>query len=655
MHKILFPLALASVLPVCAVEYFVDSEGGDDSAAGTSEKTAWKSLDKVNAAAIAPGDVVRFKRGGLWRGSLLPKSGEEGRPVTYTWYGKGPKPILQQSVDRSKPSDWVEVRKGLWATLPTAPEVKEQVWKPSAADEWSPSFQAGYRGKFRKIVENGLAFHRVTLDKRGEKTAPNYLQIWGPRMMLGGDALFVRMQVRSTKPFLLQKVRLMQGDLPYNASHVGEFSRKSKVGAEWSEVTAVLTGGARDFEPRFHFNLGDILPEGGEFDFRLLGVWRPVIDIDRMIPSDVGIFICDHGAKWGVKKWSNPDWVVPASSRWQRHIVMTNDLDYTYNTDEKRVYVVSDRNPGERFESVELAMTRHIVQQGGKHDVVYDGLVVRYGAAHGFGGGNTRNLVIRNCDVYWIGGGLQFWRKDEKTGKIVYPVRFGNGIEFWGTCHNNLVERNRLWECYDAATTNQGRYDDETDITWRDNVIWNSEYSFEYWNARLTRNVTFEHNTCVDAGYGWAHTQRPDINGAHLMYYSNRAATTNFVVRNNIFYRATEWTARSALDWRYGLVHDNNLIWNEGKIPYFRWLDGKNLKLCNWADYLGLGFDPHGQCAEPKFVNPAKRDYRLAKDSPGATLATDGGPVGARNMPGLDEDQSLPKKGFWSSLFGGGN
>ena len=640
--------------PVGATEYFVDSDGGDDAADGKTADTAWKSLDKVNVAPIVAGDVVRFKRGGLWRGSLVPKSGEEGRPVTYTTYGTGRKPIIQQSVDRSKPEDWVEVRKGLWATLPTAPEVKEQIWRPGADDFWSPSFQNGYRGTMRSVAENGAAFQRVTLQKRGPKVQPHYLQIWGPAMKLAGEALYVRLQVRATKPFVLRGVHLLQDGAPFAAAFTGEFS-KTRVGPEWTEVTAVLTGGVRDFTPRFHFNLGDVLPEGGTFDFRLLGVWRPKLDLTRAIPADVGIFICNHGEKWGVKKWANPEWVVPAKSRWQRHIAMTNDLDYVYNTDERRVYVVSDRNPGERFDSIELAMTRHIVNQGGKHDVVYDGLWVRYGAAHGFGGGSTRNLTIRNCDISWIGGGLQFWRKDEKTGKVVYPVRFGNGIEFWGTCRNNLVERNRLWECYDAATTNQGRYDDEIDVTWRDNVIWNSEYSFEYWNAQLTRNVTFEHNTCVDAGFGWAHTQRPDPNGAHLMYYHNRAATTNFVVRDNIFCRATEWTGRSGLDWRYGLVHDHNLVYNDGQVPVLRWLEGKELKLCSWADYQALGFDRNGQFAEPLFRDPAKRDYRLLPNSPGLTLASDGTAVGARDMPGLDEDQSAPKppvkKSWWSRLF----
>ena len=632
-------LAVAAVGPVRATEYFVDSETGDDARDGRSAATAWKSLEKVNAADLVAGDTVRFRRGGLWRGSLVPKSGEEGRPVTYTTYGKGQKPILQQSVDRSKPGDWVEVRKGLWATQPMMLAVREQVWSPGAEDRWSPSFQGGYTGSMQPVSENGETFRRVTLRKRGPKIAPNFLQVWGPEMKLPGKALFARMKVRASQPVFLRTVHLLQNGAPFAKAFEGEFSQ-TRIGAEWTEVTAVLTGvGTCDVTPHVHFNLGDALPEGATFDFRLTGLWRAELDMSRAIPADVGIFICNHGEKWGVKRWSNPEWEVAANSSWQSHITMTNDLDYLYSAQEQRVYVVSDRNPGERFDSIELAMTRHIVQQGGKHDVVYDGLWVRYGAAHGFGGGSTRNLTIRNCDISWIGGGLQFWRRNEKTGRIVYPVRYGNGIEFWGTCHNNLVERNRLWECYDAATTNQGSRDDEIDITWRDNVIWNSEYSFEYWNAKLTRNITFEHNTCVDAGFGWAHTQRHNPNGAHLMYYHNRAATTNFVVRANIFCRATEWTCRSGLDWRYGLVHDGNVVWNDGKVPVLRWLEGKNLVLADWEGYRKLGFDPNGIWAEPQFVDPARRDYRL-KPSCKLPLAADGTVVGARDMPGLDGDQS---------------
>ena len=87
-------------------------------------------------------------------------------------------------------------------------------------------------------------------------------------------------------------------------------------------------------------------------------------------------------------------------------------------------------------------------------------------------------------------------------------------------------------------------------------------------------------------------------------------------------------------------LHDSNLVWNEGDVPVMRWLDGKNLALLDWNGYRALGFDPHGVFERPVFVDEARRDYRLAKDSPGWRLAADGSPVGARGMPGLDKDQS---------------
>ena len=86
---------------------------------------------------------------------------------------------------------------------------------------------------------------------------------------------------------------------------------------------------------------------------------------------------------------------------------------------------------------------------------------VRDGAADGLGRGNVHRLPARNCDISWIGGGDQMG--GDKT------VRFGNGIEFWATAHDCLVERCRLWEIYDAALTNQsgGPNTPQRNITYR--------------------------------------------------------------------------------------------------------------------------------------------------------------------------------------------
>ncbi len=99
--------------------YYV-SPNGDDNNDGLSPETAWKSLGKLNSAAVGeldqradgidtkqfpqykwaaehpeewitlnPGDVVLLERGGLWRGGLITAEG-----VTYSAYGEGAKPEI---------------------------------------------------------------------------------------------------------------------------------------------------------------------------------------------------------------------------------------------------------------------------------------------------------------------------------------------------------------------------------------------------------------------------------------------------------------------------------------------------------------------------------------------------------------------------------
>lgn len=437
-----------SSVAMAGTTYFVDSEGGDDAANGQSERTAWKTLGRINHGEVGPGDAVLLKRGGLWRETLRPVSGRPGLPVRYSSYGSGRKPVIQRSMDFSRLDDWTQIGKDLWVT-----------------------------------------------------------------------------------------------------------------------------------------------------------------DGRRPIARDVGIVIFDHGRRWGVKTWRRDGWQIPNSDYWRRHVQLKEDLDYRYEPEEKRVVVRLRANPAALFRSVELALTEHGVDQDRAHDVVYDGLWVRYCGAHGFAGSSTARIVIRNCDISWIGGGLQMWRR-QKDGRLWYPVRYGNGIEFWCDCRDNLVENNRVWEIYDAALTNQGRKSDQQNIVWRSNLVWHAEYSFEHWNEGRTKDVSFMHNMCVDAGEGWGHGQRATPNGAHLMYYHNSADASGVVVASNCFVNATEWTMRAGTDWRRGLRQDGNVIWNEKTVPVCRWLDGPSLRFLDWDGYQALGFDGHGEWRMPAACLRIKKEFQ---------------------------------------------
>ncbi len=148
--------------------------------------------------------------------------------------------------------------------------------------------------------------------------------------------------------------------------------------------------------------------------------------------TDIGNMIFDNESHAGKKKWTLGE-------------LQTQD-DFYYNivTGELRMYSVG--NPASVHTVIECALRNHVVNQIGRSYITYENLAIKYGAAHGFGGGNTSNITIRNCEISWIGGGDL-----NMNGQI----RFGNGIEFWNNASSHLVENNKIWEIYDAGVTNQ--------------------------------------------------------------------------------------------------------------------------------------------------------------------------------------------------------
>jgi hypothetical protein len=480
---------------------------------------------------------------------------------------------------------------------------------------WNISFQETAKGTFKKITEEGTSFYRIKCKKPGGRQ--NWIQLWGPMIESSAKVLQLKLRIRSTLPFTVKEVESMLNHSPWTVVYKG-YAPENQIGSQWQELTLNMQRQNSIIQSALHFHLGALVPEGAQVDIEPLGIYEARYTDGEPIPCDVGILIMDHGKAWGVKKWELKQLIKP--------------LDYWYDASTFRLHLKADKNPAELYKSVELALKKHIVDQNRKHDVTYDGLAIRYGAAHGFGGCNTKNITIRNCDVYWIGGALQYFKADG------HPVRYGNGIEFWNDAENNLVENNRIWEIYDAALTNQGKGGDDhvskqINIIYRNNTIWNAEYSFEYWNrpaSSITKNILFEHNTCIDAGCGWAHNQRPNKNGGHLMFYANSAQTSNFVVRNNIFVNCTEVIRRMVNDWHSGLSMHNNLLFQSEK-PIMRWLSKDYYGRDDFAKYQAeRNIDAESLFAKPEFIESSARDYNLIPGSAGSALATDGGAVGAR-------------------------
>ena len=270
------------------------------------------------------------------------------------------------------------------------------------------------------------------------------------------------------------------------------------------------------------------------------GLWRCV----QPSSKELGNIILDHGEAGCAWKVDRPD-------------LLSKDLHFCWVREEGAVYLMSPGNPGQRFSSVELAENVHVIAEAFAHDVVYEGLWLRYGAAHGIGGAGVQRIVIRGCDISWIGGGTLYY---DEAGR---GVRFGNGIEFWSAAEDVLVENCRVWECWDAGLTHQSSEADklQKNITWRGNEVWNCEYSFEYWqqgDGARTENIRFENNVCRDAGKGWGHVQRWNPNAAHLMLYDTTAQTDGFVIRGNRFERTENCCIRLFNAWYPSITMEDN-------------------------------------------------------------------------------------------------
>src|SRR3954469_23510033 len=71
--------------------YYV-SATGKDTASGTSQNAAWKSITRVNQQKVKPGDKVLFQGGKTFNGSLYIPSTEGGtatQQVLFSSYGSG--------------------------------------------------------------------------------------------------------------------------------------------------------------------------------------------------------------------------------------------------------------------------------------------------------------------------------------------------------------------------------------------------------------------------------------------------------------------------------------------------------------------------------------------------------------------------------------
>jgi hypothetical protein len=293
------------------------------------------------------------------------------------------------------------------------------------------------------------------------------------------------------------------------------------------------------------------------------GLWRA----ETGAATDIGNVIHDRGD-------------AGCFSKRDARAALTRDRDFWFDPATGGVLVRSDAgNPAARWRSIELARKLHGVDEAGAHDVSYEGLAVRYGAAHGFGGGDVKRISIRHCEISWIGGGILY------VDDLGNGVRYGNGIELWGGAEDVLVENCRVSQCWDAGLTNQSSMPGsvQRNIVWRGNFVERCEYSYEFWHQGrdgVAENIRLEGNDFRDAGFGWGHAQRWNPNAAHLMLYDTTMPTPGFAIVGNRFSRSANVMVRAFNDWAGEALFQDN-VWDA---------DGAPLCRCHGRPRAGLRF-----------------------------------------------------------------
>lgn len=255
----------------------------------------------------------------------------------------------------------------------------------------------------------------------------------------------------------------------------------------------------------------------------------------RKLPTDACNFIFNDKEEFGSLVWNenelgrNGDW-------WDSGFAD----DGTMASQDHRTLLYCEKNPADYYEHIECVLHKYRSLGETGENMVIEDLIFCNNGIHGIAGENpARNIMIRNCEFYHIGGCV--WSLSQK-------IRFGNGVECWNIAENVTVENCKFDDIYDSAVTHQGGPECETAKGF---YIRNNEFSrcgmaaYEQ-RDRLPKEGEFSGNICLDAGRGFSHFRTeiprnseiwPQPMGHHIFLWRIEQGETlcDFKIENNTF------------------------------------------------------------------------------------------------------------------------
>lgn len=209
-----------------------------------------------------------------------------------------------------------------------------------------------------------------------------------------------------------------------------------------------------------------------------------------------------------------------------------SDLEnqYDFYCDESYLYMKSDENPYSKLGELKLATRTNLFIMHSNLKV--ENMEFSGTGAHAIVGSdeNTENVEISNNIIQDIGGSY-----------LRGTIRYGNGIEFYGTNVSNVeVKDNLIRNIYDVGFTIQGTQGSGKNVVVKNNVFVSNSQDSEIWESGSATGVEsyeFTRNISINAGRGWGYEAREDkYAAAHILFWQYLLVNTDIYFHDNIVY-----------------------------------------------------------------------------------------------------------------------
>lgn len=226
------------------------------------------------------------------------------------------------------------------------------------------------------------------------------------------------------------------------------------------------------------------------------------------------------------------------------------EKEFWYDTINHRVVLYCIQNPAIEYPSIEIGWNTsqydHFIEgTSGISYIHIENLEIKYWNSHAMAFIDATGIEIRNCDISF-GGGVCYWKSG--SGSNLKMARMGNGVEFWTSVKDCIVDGCKIGQCYDSGVTIQGQGTQSTvsNIYFNNNILWaNDMASFEiaYVNNETTlENIHFKNNISIGTGRGWSRSQKLSKTlGWDVTTWAGYSGTFDgFYLKNNVYYSALD-------------------------------------------------------------------------------------------------------------------